>query len=290
MNAVGAGAVFFLFVMGAVVAAGYLLLIRKAEAAGALGVEPGHVLESMGEWVTGPREPSESLRRRLARAGYTGVSAVHFFNGIKATSAVFCFLLVAAALSIIQGPEASIFAPGLCAAAAGYFLPVRLLTYLARERKFRLQHGLPAMLDFCVLSLDAGQTLDQAIQETARGLARSYPELSAELDQVYRETRAANNRTAALRSFAERTGEPEVRKVAALLIDSDRFGTSITAAMRNHAKYLRTRQRQEAQQKARKISVKLIFPVFFLIFPAVILVTLGPACIMVFTQLKELLK
>jgi tight adherence protein C len=90
--------------------------------------------------------------------------------------------------------------------------------------------------------------------------------------------------------MAARNKEPELRKLANLLIDSDRFGVSIGPALRSHSKHLRTRFRQLAQEKARKIGVKLIFPVFFLIFPSVLLVTLGPACIMMFQQLKTMMQ
>jgi tight adherence protein C len=101
---------------------------------------------------------------------------------------------------------------------------------------------------------------------------------------------AGHLRADAFRNLAIRTGEPELRKLSNLLIDSDRFGSSLAPALKTHAKYLRTRFRQQAQEAARKVGVKLIFPVFFLIFPSVLLVTLGPACIMMYTQLQVLLK
>jgi tight adherence protein C len=92
-----------------------------------------------------------------------------------------------------------------------------------------------------------------------------------------------------LRNFSRRTREPEIQKFASLLIDTDRFGSSLAPALRVHARYLRTRFRQSAQERARKVGVKLIFPVFFLIFPSVILVTLGPAVLLLYTQMKNLL-
>jgi tight adherence protein C len=104
------------------------------------------------------------------------------------------------------------------------------------------------------------------------------------------ELRTGGTRAESFRALAARNNEPELRKLANLLIDSDRYGVSIGPALRSHAKYLRTRFRQQAQEKARKVGVKLIFPVFFLIFPSVLLVTLGPACIMMYTQLNNLLK
>jgi tight adherence protein C len=141
-----------------------------------------------------------------------------------------------------------------------------------------------------VLGMEAGQSLDQSIADASRSLKRTHPVLSAELAQLYLELKTSSSRVDSFRSFSLRNKEPELRKLANLLIDSDRFGAGIGPALRSHTKYLRTRFRQLAQEKARKVGVKLIFPVFFLIFPSVLLVTLGPACIMMYQQLKMLLQ
>ena len=141
-----------------------------------------------------------------------------------------------------------------------------------------------------VLAMEAGQALDQSIADASRGLKRTYPDLSGELAQLYMELRTGGTRADSFRALAARNKEPELRKLSNLLIDSDRFGVSIGPALRSHAKYLRTRFRQLAQEKARKVGVKLIFPVFFLIFPSVLLVTLGPACMMMYQQLKTLVQ
>jgi len=121
-------------------------------------------------------------------------------------------------------------------------------------------------------------------------LKRNYPDLSAELAQLYMELRTGGSRADSFRALAARNKDPELRKLSNLLIDSDRYGVTIGPALRTHAKYLRTRFRQQAQEKARKVGVKLIFPVFFLIFPSVLLVTLGPACMMMYEQLNSMLK
>jgi tight adherence protein C len=99
--------------------------------------------------------------------------------------------------------------------------------------------------------------------------------------------RTSTSRADSLRALADRNGEPELKKLSSLFIDTDRFGTSLAPALRNHARYLRIRLRQQAQEAARKVGVKLIFPVFFLIFPSVILVTLGPAVMLIMTQMKQ---
>ena len=123
--------------------------------------------------------------------------------------------------------------------------------------------------------MEAGQSLDQSMADASRSLQRTHPDLSAELAQLYLELKTATSRADSFHAFGARSKEPELRKLANLLADSDRFGTSIGPALRSHSKYLRTRFRQQAQERARKVGVKLIFPVFFLIFPSVLLVTLG---------------
>jgi tight adherence protein C len=140
-----------------------------------------------------------------------------------------------------------------------------------------------------VLAVEAGQALDATILDTSRGLRISHPDLAAEFTQLHLELKANTSREDALRNFALRTRDSEIKKLAALLIDTDRFGTSLGPALRVHSRYLRTRFRQSAQERARKVGVKLIFPVFFLIFPSVILVTLGPAVILIATQMKSML-
>ena len=139
-----------------------------------------------------------------------------------------------------------------------------------------------------VLAVESGQSLDAAMVDTSRGLRLTHPDLASEFTQLQLELRADASRIEALRNFAARSRDAEIKRFASLLIETDRFGSSLGPALRTHAKYLRTRLRQKAQESARKVSVKLIFPIFFLIFPSVILVTLGPAVILIMGQLKSI--
>jgi tight adherence protein C len=192
--------------------------------------------------------------------------------------------------AVTFGQDASdAFFPAVCGLGFGYMVPDRILTRLAHRRSGLLRRGLPAALDLMVLAVEAGQALDASILDTSHGLRISYPDLAAEFTQLHLELKANTSREEALRNFARRTRDSEIQKFAALMIDTDRFGTSLGPALRVHARYLRTRFRQGAQEKARKVGVKLIFPVFFLIFPSVILVTLGPAVLLIFSQMKNIL-
>jgi tight adherence protein C len=217
------------------------------------------------------------LRARLAAAGYRHPAAPELFHGIRlAAAAVAGALLATASLWQGIGMAGSLLA-GVCGAGAGFLLPGRVLEARRQARIHRIHRALPPALDLMVLSVEAGQSLDVALAETSRELRWIHPELAAEFGQVQLEIRAGRQRAEVLAELGRRTGSAELKKLAVVLIDSDRFGTSLAPALRTHARFLRTRRRQMAQEAARKLGVKLIFPVFFLIMPSVFVVTLGPA-------------
>jgi tight adherence protein C len=168
---------------------------------------------------------------------------------------------------------------GICIAGVCHLLSKRVLRRLIKARANRLNAGLPTAMDMLVLSVEAGQSLDQSIYDASREIRKPYPDLASELTQVYLSLRANTSRAQVFTEFGERNSASELRKLSALLIDSDRFGSTLGPALRTHARYLRIRRRQMAQEQARKVSTKLVFPIFFLIFPAVLVVTLGPAVI-----------
>jgi tight adherence protein C len=297
---------FFLFTLAAVSAAGYAFVLKPSRSQAEGGSAPlplvfdqpdlpaaqaaaVDVFRMMGEALPSWAARTSELRSELAAAGYRWPSAVSVLLGIKCANALMLAAAGAWAAVTFGDQASSAFLPAACGLAFGYMVPDRVLSRLARRRATLLRRGLPAALDLMVLAVEAGQGLDASILDTSHGLRISYPDLAAEFTQLHLELRANTSREEALRNFARRTRDSEIRKFAALLIDTDRFGTSLGPALRVHARYLRTRFRQSAQERARKVSVKLIFPVFFLIFPSVILVTLGPAVLLIMTQMKSLL-
>lgn len=247
------------------------------------------LFRSIGENFPGARDDRNPYRSRLSAAGYGWPAALPIFYGIKCASAFFMAGIFGLATILYRGDASLTPLPMLCGLGIGFLLPDRVLRSRVRARAQRLRGGLPPALDLMVLDLEAGQSLDQAIADTSRGLKRTHGELSAELAQLFLDLRTGD-RADSFRRFGARTKEAEVRKLANLLVDSDRFGASVGPALRSHAKYLRARFRQQAQERARKVGVKLIFPVFFLIFPSVLLVTLGPACMLMYQQLQSLLR
>jgi tight adherence protein C len=302
MSEIWIGAAFFGFVMTAVVIAGYLFIQRSAvqreHIPSSLSTEPAlpasravflDLFRSIGENFPASKDEQNPHRIKLASAGYRWPSALPVFYGIKCGSALFMAGLLGTASIVYSGDRSAALIPMICGLGLGFLLPDRILGSKVKARKQRLRSAVPAALDLMVLGIEAGQSLDQSIADASRGLKRTNPELSGELAQLYLELRTNTSRVDSFRNFGARSKEPELRKLANLLIDSDRYGVSLGPAIRTHAKYLRTRFRQQAQEAARKVGVKLIFPVFFLIFPSVLLVTLGPACMMMFEQLKNLM-
>jgi tight adherence protein C len=294
---------FFAFVLTAVALAGYFYqrlaerrgVARPAEPRAGAQAASSHtafanLFQSIGENFPAAKDEQNPYRARLVAAGYRWPAALAIFYGIKCGSALFCAGVFGILALVYQHDPSSVPLPMICGLGIGFLLPERVLSSRAQARAQRLRSAIPPALDLMVLAMEAGQALDQSIADASRGLKRTHPELSAELAQLYMELRTGGTRAGSFRALATRNKEPELRKLANLLIDSDRFGVSIGPALRAHSKFLRTRFRQQAQEKARKVGVKLIFPVFFLIFPSVLLVTLGPACIMMVQQLKELVK
>jgi tight adherence protein C len=295
---------FFLFTLAAVALAGYAFVLKPSRAAAAAEIPAPLVLNEpdlpapqaivlelfrkAGDALPSALANRAAVRRMLLAAGYRWPSAVSTFLGIRcAAAAALGLAAVWAALTFNQG--GSLLLPAICGVGFGYMVPDRVLERMARARGARMRRALPAALDLMTLAIEAGQGLDSAILETSRGLRLSHPDLAAEFTQLQLELRAEASRLDALRNFANRTQDPEMRKFSGLLIDTDRFGSSLAPALRAHTRYLRTRFRQAAQERARKLAVKLIFPVFFLIFPSVVLVTLGPAAILIMTQMKNLI-
>jgi len=165
------------------------------------------------------------------------------------------------------------------ALAIGYIGPGFVLAREAKARQHRIRLSLPDALDLLVVSVEAGLGLDQALQRVGAELTLAHPELSEELRLVNLELRAGKARPEALRNLADRTGVDDLSSLAAMLIQTDKFGTSVARSLRVHSETLRTKRRQRAEEAAAKTGVKMVFPLVFCIFPAIWVVTIGPAAI-----------
>jgi tight adherence protein C len=161
----------------------------------------------------------------------------------------------------------------------GFLVPDFWLGRQISIRQARIRRGLPDVLDLLVICIEAGQSMDQATARTAEELHRAQPAISDELSVVVLEQRAGRPRADAWRHFAERTAVDSVRNLVSVLVQSEKFGTSVAKTLRVHSDTLRTQRRQKVEEQAAKTTVKLVFPLVLFIFPSLFLVTLGPAVI-----------
>jgi len=248
------------------------------------------VFEQIGEQL--PMAPGDQTitKRDLVMAGFRSDGAVRIFVGVKVT---FCIVMFIFALMlhrhITDNPVLRIVFL-VAATAGGYFAPGYYLESLIKKRQKCLRLSLPDALDMMVVSVEAGLGLDQALQYVSREVEETHPELSDELGLVGLEMRAGKRRAEALRNLADRTGESELRKLVAILVQTDRFGTSMGESLRTHSDFMRLRRKQEAEERAAKVGVKLVFPIFLFILPSMMIVAAGPAMLRLFTDLFPMMQ
>src|SRR5579859_5461791 len=242
------------------------------------------VIQQVGEKVPISPDDAGAVRRDLIMAGYRSDTAIKVFSGIKLTLCVLLVICAFALKSEIANPVLRIVAIAF-AGFMGFYLPGFVLDKKIAKRQETIRLSLPDALDMLVVSVEAGLGLDQALQHVGRELQLTHKELSEELSLVNLEMRAGKRRSEALRNLAERTGEPELQKLVAVLVQTDRFGTSIGDSLRAHSDFLRVKRRQEAEERAGKVGVKLVFPIFFFILPAMLVVAAGPGLLQVFKYL-----
>jgi len=243
------------------------------------------MLKRVGERV--PKSPKEmgNLRLRLVQAGYRREEALTLFFGIRIAFAVGFFFLLSTGVIIKTNLFVALGALGL-----GYVLPGMALARMAKKRSHRIRLSLADMLDLLVVSVEAGLGLDQALSRVGTELAFAYPELAEELKLINLELRAGKPRSEALRNLADRTGVDDLSSIVTMLIQTDKFGTSISQSLRVASETLRTKRRQRAEEAAAKTGVKMVFPLVLCIFPSIWVVTIGPAAIRFITVLFPLVE
>jgi tight adherence protein C len=232
-----------------------------------------------------PQSPSEmgKLQRRLVAAGYRNNEALIVFLGTGVACAAVLFAALALPLFVRPNIVMAFGGAGL-----GYILPNIVLARLEKRRQHRIRLSLPDALDLLVVSVEAGLGLDQAMQRVGEELVFAHPELCEELRLINFELRAGKARSEALHNLGERTGVDDVQSLVAMLVQTDKFGTSIAKSLRVHSDTLRTKRRQRAEEAAAKTGVKMVFPLVLCIFPAIWVVTLGPAAIKIVQVLVPL--
>jgi tight adherence protein C len=231
-------------------------------------------LKRIGERL--PKNPKDlgKVQLRLVQAGHRGPEALPVFLAIRVVSGLGMFMFC---MSSLAGKPNLLFA--LSMAAVGYVLPGIVLARKARRRQHRIRMALADALDLLVVSVEAGLGLDQALSRVGHELAAAYPDLSAELRLVNLELLAGKGRPEALRNLADRTGVDDLSSLVAMLVQTDKFGTSVANSLRVFSDTLRTKRRQRAEEAAAKTGAKMVFPLVTCIFPSIWVVTIGPAAI-----------
>jgi tight adherence protein C len=225
----------------------------------------------------------------LLAAGYREQNSVAILYGLKLISIVVVTAIITGFEMMSPAGSWLRLAGATLGVLIGFRLPDYILSRQIKRRQKQLRLALPDALDLIVVCAEAGLTIDRSFRNVASQLAIAHSQLSDEFGLVTAEINAGLRRKDAMENLAARTQEPEIQKFVGVLSQADRFGTSMADALRTHAAYLRDNRRQDAEEKANKVGVKLIFPIFFFIMPCMLLVTMGPAAITIARHFSELL-
>jgi tight adherence protein C len=247
------------------------------------------VVQWVGDVVPISPQDASMSRRLLIAAGFRSDRAVKVLWGTKLALGVVGLVAAIIAYPYIDNPVLNKIA--LFAFPVGaFFLPNLVVDKLVGRRQERIRFALPDALDLMVVCMEAGLGQDQALANVARELKTTHPDISMELSLVTLEMRAGKRRNEALKNLADRTAESELKKLVATMLQADRFGTSVADSLRTHSEFMRVKRRQEAEERAAKVGVKLVFPIFLFILPAMLVVAAGPGLLQLFKNLFPMMQ
>jgi tight adherence protein C len=219
------------------------------------------------------------LRKQLMQAGFRSHNAPLTYRAIQISAMALLPFTVAAVYVGLAKPLGSAVLPILFAFILGFFIPRFTLNQLIKRRKLRIQWGLPDSLDLMVVCIEAGLALNASMVRVSEEVHEVHPDISQEFGLANLEIRVGRSREEALSNLAERTGVEDLSSLVSMLIQADRFGTSITRAIRVYSEALRTKRRQRAEQMAQMAAVKLLLPLAAFLFPTLFIAILGPAAL-----------
>ena len=246
------------------------------------------VLQVLGQRVEGGRTDTTAVRRFMVQAGYSDPSAVSVYwasrvalaLGLPSAGMVILPLLGAGSTQVLLGL--------VWLGTIGWIGPTFFVRGRLKARQKELQLALPDMLDMLVVCVEAGLGLNQALVRVSDEIDHVSTVMSEQLAMVNLEMRAGTPRDEALKNFAERTGLVDIRSLVSMLVQTDRFGTSVADALRVHSETMRTKRRQRAEEAAAKTTIKLVFPLVLFVFPAMFVVVLGPSALAIFRTFSKL--
>ncbi|HEY7473044.1 MAG TPA: type II secretion system F family protein [Gemmatimonadota bacterium] len=245
------------------------------------------VLQCLGEKLTREEAVAESTGEFLRRAGYFHANAVPIYVAARFSLTIAFALIMGVSADLFGWPSILVVLTAAGAAIVGWMIPRVFVYHRTTARRKEIQRSLPDALDLMVVCVESGMGLNQAVLQVSEEIGPVSRAMRTELALLNLEIQTGTQRDEALRNFAERTDLPDVRSLVAMLVQTDRFGTSIARSLRLHAETMRAKRRQRAEEAAAKTQIKLVFPLVLFIFPAMFVVILGPALLHIIQQLRD---
>jgi tight adherence protein C len=243
------------------------------------------IAEPINRLVPPSAADAKKLQKQLMQAGYRNAHATAIYRMLQLFSMVLLPASVILFWMFLTRPFSGVMVPALFAFAAGFLLPRFILNRMIASRQLRITWGLADALDLMVITMEAGLGLNAAMLKVCEELKEVHPDISKEFELANLEIRVGRERSEALRNLADRTGVEDLNSLVGMLIQADRFGTSIAKAVRVYSDSLRTKRRQRAEQAAQKAAFKLLLPLGALLFPTMFIVILGPALLNILDML-----
>jgi tight adherence protein C len=244
------------------------------------------IAEPINRLVPPSAADAKKLEKQLMQAGYRSPHAAAIYRALQLFSMFVCPALIVALWVFLTRPLNGAIIPALFAFAAGFILPRFILNRLIASRQLKITWGLADALDLMVITMEAGLGLNAAMLKVCEELKDVHPDISKEFELANLEIRVGRERSEALRNLADRTGVEDLNSLVGMLIQADRFGTSIAKAVRVYSDSLRTKRRQQAEQAAQKAAFKLLLPLGGLLFPTMFIIILGPAMLNILDMLS----
>ena len=246
------------------------------------------VLQTLGQQVGSGRKDTTAVRQFLIQAGYPDPRAVSIYWATRVSLAVGLAALGMVGLPLLGFSSGQVLIGIVWFASLGWVGPTFYVRSRLKARQKEVQLALADMLDMLVVCVEAGLGLNQALVRVADEIEHVSTVMSEQLAMVNLEMRAGTPRDEALKNLAERTGLADIRSLVNMMIQTDRFGTSVADALRVHSETMRTKRRQRAEEAAAKTTIKLVFPLVLLVFPAMFLVVIGPSALAIYRTFSKL--
>jgi tight adherence protein C len=246
------------------------------------------VLQALGQQVGSGRKDTTAVRLFLVQAGYSDPSAVSIYWASRVSLAAGLTGLAILGLPVLGVASGQMLLGILWLGVLGWVGPTFYVRSRLKARQKEVQLALADMLDMLVVCVEAGLGLNQALVRVADEIDHVSPVMSEQLAMVNLEMRAGTPREEALKNLAERTGLADIRSLVSMMIQTDRFGTSVADALRVHSETMRTKRRQRAEEAAAKTTIKLVFPLVLFVFPAMFVVVIGPSALAIFRTFSKL--